>query len=167
MTASEFRTWDTMRVMVMSGPHTKDDALVFHGRLTKLANYTNTSVETENLNIQSLIKKGWVERIGKQRWRAGRWSTVQYLILEHEDYVTQPKRLRTASWQPCPPYKYDMDTSENVSPGKLKPGLAKSVDDKKRASLLRALATDGLRLQPARAYVNGKVVDLPVSKKQK
>jgi hypothetical protein len=144
MTASEFKTYDTMRVMIFSGPHGKEDSLIFHGKLTKLANYNNTSVETENLNIKSLIKKGWLVRLGKQRWRAGRWSTVQYVFLEHDDYVNQTERMRTASWQPCPPYRYDTDTGDNVAPGKLKPGLAKSMDSKRRAALVRAVFTDGL-----------------------
>lgn len=144
MTASEFRTYDTMLAMIGSKPHDKDDALIFHGRLTKLANYNNTSVETENLNLKSLVNKGWVKRVGKQRWRAGRWGTVQYLIVDHEKYVYENPALRSEGWTACPPYRYDMETSDNVSPGKLKPGLVEAVRKKQRGKLIRALFTDGL-----------------------
>ena len=66
--------------MAKSDPNRdKEAALIFHGKLTKLANYNNSSIEVERLNINSLMKKGWLVRLGKQRWRAGRWSTVQYL----------------------------------------------------------------------------------------
>jgi hypothetical protein len=146
LTPSEFRTYDTMRIMVMSGPHEKGDQLFFHGRLAKLANYTNSSIRLEEINIKSLEAKGWLVRSHQQRWRGGKFGTVEYLLLSHDEYVACEKfpHGRAHKWSPCPPYKYDMETGELITPGKLKPGLAKVSDDKKRNQLIRAFFSEGL-----------------------
>jgi hypothetical protein len=145
MTASEFRTYDTIRIMVMSGPHDKDASLLFYGKLTKLANYNNTSPELEAINIASLIEKGWLLRMGKQRWRGGRWGTVQYILVEHDDYanITEYMKKSVPGWQACPPYRYDMETGRKLSSGKQPNTALVAVNVAKQRKKYRSIVEDG------------------------
>lgn len=116
MTASEFVTYDTMRAMAKKNKASTANDLVFYGRLTTLANYTNRSVETERTNIESLVEKGWLLDADRTRWRGGLWGTNRYLVAEHKWYVTHAKQYATKPTE-CPAYRYDPHTGERVEKG--------------------------------------------------
>jgi len=144
MTAPEFRTYDTMRVMVMSGPHEKDAPLVFYGTVTKLANYTNATTEVELRNIGSLIKKGWLIRMEKQRWRGGKWGTVKYLLVEHSDYTNATDHVKKLSGiTPCPPYRYNTATGEKMVFGKQRNTALAAVNVAKQRKKYRGILEQG------------------------
>jgi hypothetical protein len=126
MTASEFVTYDTMRAMAKSNKASTPGNLVFYGRLTTLANYTNRSVETERTNIKSLIAMGWLISATRTRWRGGLWGTNRFDIVEHDYYVTNARHY-AESFAACPPCRYDPQTGEKVEKGELKPALARFV----------------------------------------
>jgi hypothetical protein len=130
MTASEFVTYDTMRAMAKSNRASTLKELVFYGRLTTLANYTNRSEETERLNIKSLVTKGWLIPAARTRWRRGMWGTNRFDIAEHDWYINNAKQYADDPSE-CPPPRYDPKTGEKIVRGELKPALADFVQKRK------------------------------------
>src|SRR5689334_18611298 len=116
MTASEFVTYDTMRAMARKNKASTANDLVFYGRLTTLANYTDRSVETERTNIESLVERGWLLDTDRTRWRDGLWGTNRYLVVEHKWYVAHAKEYAETPSE-CPAYRYDPNTGEKVEKG--------------------------------------------------
>jgi len=131
MTASEFVTYDTMRAMAKKNKASSPNDLVFYGRLTTLANYTNRSVETERINIKSLVKKRWLIPEDYTRWRGGLWGTNRYGVVEHEQYVHAYQYANKPC--PCPPFRYDPETGKKTTKGNApKFNLAEFMERKRR-----------------------------------
>lgn len=127
MTASEFVTYDTIRAMAKSNKASSPEDLVFYGRLSTLANYTNRSINAERRNIESLVRKGWLIPAARTRWRAGRWGTNRYSVVEHEWYIANATAYAQEPSQ-CPPYRYDVHTGKPVKKGMLKSNVERDPD---------------------------------------
>jgi hypothetical protein len=118
MTAAMFKTYDAMVAMCKSGDdYESGDPLTFYGSERKLANLNDRSAEQESQALDALEKDGWIIALDKEqgRWRKGRWTTRQYRVLEHDEYVT--------AHVGCPPLRYDEGTGEKLKAGRLAPAL--------------------------------------------
>jgi hypothetical protein len=120
MTASEFMTYDAMNAMA-----NRDSGLCFASLVT-IANHTNRSVKTEQVNVAALLKKGWLELEEKSRRRpGGEFTTNKYTVLKHDTLLRAEQALQHTIYPDfCPLFKYDTVTGKKSGLGKLKPGLS-------------------------------------------
>jgi hypothetical protein len=122
---AEFRAYDYMVAACKSAKDKEGnptwkpgDQLSFHGTRRRIANQINRSLEQVDAALATLEAAGWLVPTGnqgprgarKQRRWFGRHSTVEYEVLEHEDY---------ARTHDCPPLRYDEETSKAVKPGRM------------------------------------------------
>lgn len=117
MSGAMFKTYDAMVAMCKSGDnYNAGDELIFYGSEHKLGNLNDRSAEQESQALDALEKAGWIvaRDEGQSRWRKGRWTTRQYRVLEHDEYV--------AAHGGCPPLRYD-ERGKKVKAGRLAPAL--------------------------------------------
>jgi hypothetical protein len=105
ITPSQYVTYDTMRHLRGKAPNPP----VCYATILKISNNSNLSRATTINNIQALLESGWVIPAPDafERWNnSGRWASKQYLVREdtHDHCAT------------CPPFKYDLETGENLAP---------------------------------------------------
>jgi hypothetical protein len=121
MRPAMFVTYDAMLAMCKSDKEgiLPGEPLIFWASEKKLANMNNRSAEQESQALDALEKAGWIvaRDEGQSRWRKGRWTTRQYRVLEHDEYV--------AAHGGCPPLRYDNKTGEKVEAGRLAPALVR------------------------------------------
>jgi hypothetical protein len=96
-------------------------ALIFSGALFKLANKINRSKEQASKAVERLERVGWLVLIqDHRRNNRGGWSTVEYRVVEHEEF---------ARTNDCPPEKYIKVKGDRwalAKPGKAAPGLRRA-----------------------------------------
>ncbi|HEY2393978.1 MAG TPA: hypothetical protein VGK22_22580 [Candidatus Angelobacter sp.] len=111
MQAAMFMTYDAMVAMCKSAPdYEPGDELIYYGGTKKLANLNNRSAEQEGEALNALEEAGIIPVDAEQvRFRAGRWTTDKYRVVEHDEYV----KTNT-----CPPLRYDA-TGKKLKPGRL------------------------------------------------
>lgn len=118
---AEFRLYDVMIAICKHYQKAGAPLPTCYAKMTTLANKTNRSTEQVRSMLRELEKAGWVENLhpGKRRGKRGRWESVDYRVLEHEDFLK-------AHPDSCPPNRYDPETDELIRPGKVPPALGRT-----------------------------------------
>src|SRR5713226_2259483 len=88
-----FVTYDTVLGMAIYGRDQRIEKgepagdLIFHGKLTTLANAHARSDDSESRAVAWLVENNWLLDLNdkQRRWRGGKWTSFEYLVLEHDE----------------------------------------------------------------------------------
>jgi len=103
-------TYDAMLAMAMAGPPDPETGKrVCYAKLTTIVNHGSLGRSQTIANITALLERGWIEPKDKrERWRNGRWTNNQWLVLDHEEYERRARLPRLSKvYERCPPFRYD------------------------------------------------------------
>lgn len=118
MRPAMFMTYDAILAMCKSDEdYRAGDELIFWASEAKLGNLNNRSKQQESEALKALEKDGWIVHVdAKQgRYRAGRFTTKKYRVVEHDEYVKT---------HICPPPLYS-ESGDKLERGELSTGLAR------------------------------------------
>ncbi len=121
MRPAMFMTYAAMVAACKSKPgYEPGDPLIFWGQEHTLANLNNRNKHQESDAIDALKKAGWIVSLESEqgRFKKGQWTSKQYRVLEHDEYV--------ATHGGCPPLRYDPLTGEKLIPGRLSKSLERT-----------------------------------------
>jgi hypothetical protein len=125
---AEFRAYDYMVAACKSNEEYKvGEPLKFYGKRWRLANAINRSLPQVDEMLTALEKDGWIislqgprpetGRRKQRQWEdSGRLTTIEYEVLEHDEYAMKHEGK-------CPGPRYDEATGKPIKPGRMAPAL--------------------------------------------
>jgi len=125
---AEFRAYDYMVAACKSDSNYKQgDPLKFYGKRWRLANAINRSLPQVDEMLTALEDAGWIislqgprpekGRRKQRQWEdSGRLTTIEYEVLEHDEYAMKHE-------DSCPGPRYDEATGKPIKPGRMAKAL--------------------------------------------
>ncbi len=118
---AEFRVYDAMLAICKANQKEGAPLPTCYAKTYTLANMIDRSMEQVRGALRKLENDGWIvdlHPLAQRRQRRGIFSTAEYRVLEHDEYVSSHPKS-------CPALRYDPATGEKLKPGEATTALGR------------------------------------------